>query len=426
MTSSNNAQQSRLHHTLAGSPLLEYVLTKSFHHLPFLLPGNEAILGDMSVLESDLQQHPDEWEYLRKVASHARPWPSMNHDFIIYTIIAFAPNWLLRVFLDRESLFRRLERHHGTNPLIYAAYFHAIDQARTLLFRGANLHSRGWLVNDSRQDLPLVSAVQVEAKSTEMLELFLEWRSPIPPDLFTDLSSNASSYILPIIRRLLQTDEFVGWLEHHQEQHFSLLSFVPAELSLVDEEDLAAVIWRLVQVGLDPGVPDSGGETVFHLASAKGYLSLVEYLVSIGVQLPNNILFFVLERGDLNTRTAGMIRYLLGEGADINSRLPADIGDTVLHTAIKNAARLHFPSDSSMQSNLIEIVTTLVHAGCDTTARNIENYTALHLAIIRGHIPVVKYLAQATIPLPDDLSSAVSLAPSSVRDEIKEILTHNG
>lgn len=409
-----------------GSPLLEYVLTKSFHHLLFLLPGNEVVLGDMLALESDLHQHPDEWEHLRRLAVHSLPWPSVKHDFVIYTLIAFAPNWLLGTFLDRESLFRRLERHHGSNPLIYTASFHTIDHARMLLSRGANLHSSGWLIDDSRQVLPLTAAVQTEGKSNKIVDLFLEWGSPIPPDLFTDIVSNPSGFTLPVIKRLLQTDEFVEWLEHRQDQPISLISFILLEPSLIDEQDLFDTLWRLVQVGLDPRAPDSSGTTVFHLASAGGYSSVVEYLLSIGVELPNNILFFVLDHGCSNNRIPSMIRYLLKHGADPHSQVPTGTGDTALHIAIKKSTtQLQSLSDSNT-SNLEEIVTVLIGSGCDPTSRNIDNYTPLHLAIAGGHVSVVKYLLQVHVPLPEGLSEMVSLAPSSARDEIKDILINSG
>ena len=405
----------------AGSPFLGYIRTKSFYHLSFLRPGNEAILGDMIALESDLQQHPDRWEYLCKVAAHSLPWPSTKHDFIIYTLIAFGPNWLLCAFLDREPLFRRLERRCGSNPLVYTACFHAIDHARTLLSRGASLHTSGWLVNDSRQVLPLVAAVQAGDRSNEILDLFLEWRSSVPPGVFQDLVSNPSSVTLPIIRRLLQTDEFVKWLERHRDQHFLLISFIPVESSLNDEQDFINTLWRLVQVGLDPRIPDSSGKTVFHLASARGYLSVMEYLLSVGVRLPNNILNFVLERGESSIQTPSTIRYLLEVGVDVHFRTPA--GDTALHTAIKNwTTPLQSPFYPTSENDLADIVKTLVRSGLDPNSRNVENYTPLHLAITRGHIFVVEYLCVVTNPLPVDLMDAVLLAPPSPREKIKSIL----
>lgn len=72
------------------------------------------------------------------------------------------------------------------------------------------------------------------------------------------------------------------------------------------------------------------------------------------------------------------------------------------------------------------ILEEIVGAGCDANSRNTEGYTPLHLAIIGGHVSVVKYLSQVITPLLEGLSEMVSLAPFSVRKDIKEILTNSG
>ena len=220
-------------------PLLKYVLSDGFGHLAHLGSGNAGILKDMETLQMVIVRYAWEWDRLCKLVLSVRPgipWPGSEHGFTMYILIAFASDGLFHMFLNR-SVFAPRE---GTNPLVYAAHFGKTDHARALILRGANVDCQGLLVDtsavgdsdtddidadesdtdDSNSDTPNADSsdkhkampveVAVDHWHGKMLDLLLAHRSTIPDELLTRvLSVHPHQFPLYIIRRLIQTAEFV-------------------------------------------------------------------------------------------------------------------------------------------------------------------------------------------------------------------------
>ncbi|KAF9223086.1 hypothetical protein BS17DRAFT_152941 [Gyrodon lividus] len=103
---------------------------------------------------------------------------------MFYILVLFASVSLLERFLDRSAPTPK----HGTDPLIYAAYFRKTQHVRVLLSRGASVNNGGWVVDGSCWGMPL--KVAVERRHDKLVDLFLEEGSWVPEGLFDDALSS--------------------------------------------------------------------------------------------------------------------------------------------------------------------------------------------------------------------------------------------
>ena len=313
-----NATQQRgldLTTSYASRPLLKYVLSYGFSHLSHLGSGNAGIFKDMETLQVVICRHAWEWDRMCKLVPLIRsgiPWPSSEHDLTMYTLVAFASDALFRRFLDRPTLTPR----EGTNPLVYAARFGKTDRARALILRGANVNHLGLVVDelpagdsdmdnmdvdnsdsddsnsdmdisisdcsDERKTMPI--QVAVDHWHAEVLDLLLAQGSTIPDGLLNRvLRVQPHQFPLYIIRRLLQTAEFVKWAAAPWDNRRLLEAIVEdqEDYEHIDRGDeLMLATRRLVQVGCT--------ETLL-VAVEKGCIPVVRTLLSMNTSLTTDI-----------------------------------------------------------------------------------------------------------------------------------------
>ena len=166
--------------------------------------------------------------------------------------------------------------------------------------------------------------------------------------------------------------------------HITLQSF--------DEDEILVIAKLLVDsYGCDPRVTgaNSFGKTSIHIAIERGHISVVRYLLSLGVALPPDI-FVTLDTW--SRWTAGMVRLLLENGADVHAH--TETGDSVFHLALHSYTKEH---------EALEIAKILVGYGCNPCETNSSGKTSLHSAIEWGHISVAQYLLSLRVPLPPDV-----------------------
>ncbi|KAF8439131.1 ankyrin repeat-containing domain protein [Boletus edulis BED1] len=179
--------------------------------------------------------------------------------------------------------------------------------------------------------------------------------------------------------------------------------------------DLRIVVELLVASGCDAFAPNFGGKTPLHLGVARGYITIIEYLLSItaSADLPADILACALqgEPERITWNTLPTLQLLIDKGANVDVRT-AD-GDTLLHMAIEG-------------TRLLNIVMLLVDSGCDPSRWGADGRPPIYLAITKGCVEVVEYLLPRTVPRPRDLEDAIDLAPYTVREELKEVFTRQG
>ncbi|KAG8215976.1 ankyrin repeat-containing domain protein [Butyriboletus roseoflavus] len=317
----------------------EYVLSCGFFHLDHINPSNRVVLPAIEALYSNAQQHPSEWNQVcRRSGPIDGTWPTLKQDFVLYILIAFAPEPLLHSYLGPTQL----KLKDGTNPLIYAAHFHKIAHARTMLSRGIKLNRRGWDVRSPGQFLPL--EVAVYDRNHEMVNLFALTR-PGHIGLFGRGDIHAVA------------------------KNGDTLLHLAAKL--YSEEDALELTKHLVHAGCMPCVLNSLQETPLHVAARSGFISVIEYLLSLNITLPPDILLAASTGYSVDAR---VIHYLIQEGAT-----------------------------RSREEDRLERVKILVDLGCDPRARNLAGKTPLHNAAMRGFSTVLRYFLSRGVPLPDDI-----------------------
>ena len=193
--------------------------------------------------------------------------------------------------------------------------------------------------------------------------------------------------------------------------HIALESF--------DEDEALKIAKLLVtSYGCDPLRANSSEQTSFHIAIERGHISVVRYLLSLGVHLPPDVLVTgTLDLRDLWRISKEVVCFLVENGADVHTR--TETGDTVLHIALQS-----FYDD---EDGALEIANLLVTSyDCDPLRSNSFGKTSFHIAIERGHISVVEYLLSLGVPLPPDI--LVKLDPRSEwkRTEMVRLLVENG
>ncbi|KAF8556663.1 ankyrin [Imleria badia] len=375
-------------------PLLDYILPRGFEHLAHIKP-TRSILNSIVALYSDVHRHPLRWEQMRNGLQYYT-WPglpSLEHDFVLYILIGYAPESLLRLFLGRAPL--RVKE--GTNPLIYAVGKNA-EYARMLLSRGANLGSCGRF--RSGHGRGCISGLPIEAAVLEgdyiLVDLFIAEGSPVPQKLFSvallEVAEETSTIPARVVTSLLKTDDFVEWATNIEDKTLLLRALNHSrdfQGRLIDEY-MVVMTRRLTQIGCDISDYTTFMENFLHQAACAGGISTVKYLLSeFKLPLPPGILLTASKHGHSNE---AMIRFLTRNEVDVH--VVSDDENTALHYT------MNFPRE---EKDCLEMTKILCGAGCDPSACNLDGHTPMHLAAAHGHISVVKHLLSVGAPLPPDI-----------------------
>lgn len=376
-------------------PLLDYALNDAINHLRYLGRGCKIVLQYMKALDANVRLCASFWDNIclhakRGRHSQALSWPSSRHDFMLYVLVAVAPNSLLNAFLRRAAL----KPKEGTNPLVYAAYFNKVEHAQTLLLRGANANRRGWEIVICRQAFPLEVALYY--RHYAMVAFLVEEGSTVPPHIFSHLLSDRYDPVeIPAstARILLQSADFAEAANGLQYEPISQFALISSESLHVDrsvqEEDLLKIIRRLIQVGCDPFACNSRGATSLHVAIEHGHISIIQYLISLGAPFSSELLVAL---GSWNIwKRVPILRCLVENGADVCVRTGA--GDSVLHIALA----------SFIEEDALDAAELLTGHGCDHLTANSRGETPLQIAVGRGHFSVVRFLRSLGASFPHDV-----------------------
>lgn len=287
----------------SSRPLMKYVLSDGFGHLAHLGSDNASIVKDMETLQKVIRRYAWEWDRMCKLVPSTGsviPWPSSQHDFLMYSLVAFASDSLFHAFLGRSTT---LTPREGTNPLVYAAHFCKTDHAGALILRGANVNEWGLVVNkegsdnsivegpntdDSDSDTPIADhshtymrqvipiQVAVDQWHGEMLDLLIAEGSTVPDVLLTHvLKVQPHQFPLNIVRRLLQTPEFIRWAATPWDNRRLLEAVVEDEEDYEDihcRDELVLVTRELIEAGYT--------ETLLLVAVEKGCFPVIKTLLS--------------------------------------------------------------------------------------------------------------------------------------------------
>jgi ankyrin repeat protein len=122
----------------------------------------------------------------------------------------------------------------------------------------------------------------------------------------------------------------------------------------------------LIQAGADPKATEASGWTVLMTAASDGHLSVVEYLLPLGVDVnaQTNEGHTALMSAAEHERPAELVRVLLKAGARVDARNKK--GQTALMRAAERGS--------------VEIIKALLDAGADANAKDNQGKTALDVA----------------------------------------------
>ena len=242
---------------------------------------------------------------------------------------------------------------------------------RRLIQIGCNPSSR---FNETR----LRHAVRAGHVST--VGRLLSLNIPLPPDIILDVPDLEMMYFLLSLGCSVHVTSPAGDTPLHCLVYNG-----------IEEDECLEWVQILVDAGCNPSASNLEGTTPLDIAASTGDVSVVEYLLSLHVPLPSDIL--------LAASGLSMIRLLLDKGADVHATSAS--GDTVFHAALSKVC-----NDWDQCSELANI---LIDAGCDPCSQNVFGETPFNVAAKGGHLPAVKCLLSWNIPLPSDiLISAVS------------------
>ena len=164
-----------------------------------------------------------------------------------------------------------------------------------------------------------------------------------------------------------------------------------AALLSLDERRGLDVGQLLIDAGCDPFQVGADGKTPLHIALDRRFSLTADYLLSTGKPFPLDALFAVLHSALPSVCRAQMICSLVEKGADV-CRLSPD-GNTLLHAAI-----FTFP-----ERHALAVARLLIGAGCNPAVYNRHRRTALHIAVQKGYVSVLKYILTLDQSLPDDI-----------------------
>ena len=317
------------------------------------------------------------------------------------------------------------------NTLLHAIAFTlhgslALDVTRFVVGAGCDLS----ILN--RQEKTVLHIV-AERGCTFVMKYILALDQALPDNiLFSVLKSHYSQ--VPMLRMLISKGANAGAVSVDGNNLLHTAISSPALLfRFYPPRGIAhmqTVVEILLKGGCDAFAPDSRGKTPLHLAVLKGYVPIVECLLSITPlpHLPVDILVSALD-GDKAQRnpkdTCTILQVLIGKGADV--RAPAVNGGTLLHMAIKNGRRPRTTLyDHLLEREDLDIIQLLVNAGCDPSRCDADGHSPVYFAITQGFVDTVNYLLPRTTPLPRNLLSAVNLSPYDVRPELQRLLTLPG
>ena len=149
-------------------------------------------------------------------------------------------------------------------------------------------------------------------------------------------------------------------------------------MRLPDENRCLIITKLLVEAGFSPCELDADDKPPIQAAVTRGYISVVEYLLSRNISLPLRVLFAALQT--TLVKRVEMIRLLVSKGANVHVLKPN--GDTLLHIIMRSPDR----------SVCLEIAEIFIDVGCNPSALNSRGETPLHIAAKQGYHEMVNYL----------------------------------
>jgi ankyrin repeat protein len=213
----------------------------------------------------------------------------------------------------------------------------------------------------------------VSAGHVSTVQHMLSRNTSLPPDIVLNASCSTTSNA-KMIRLCLHMGSNIHTVLSTEDTplHLTLASHY-----CLSEDDCSENVQVLIDAGCNPSRHNLADETPIHLAVRNGFISVVEYLLTLHVPLPPDILLAAAE-----SHKASMICLLASKQANVHA-IKAN-GDTPLHRVLDT------PWDNSEEN--LDCVKILINYGCNLCLPNAFGKTPFDVAVENGHLSVVQYL----------------------------------
>ncbi len=269
----------------------------------------------------------------------------------------------------------------SNTALDWAIYHDNLAAAKALLECGANVN------NTERWQTPLAQAA-IQGK-TGLVRLFLKYKADV--DLVAQEKYSYTAFLGAVLFGQLECAEI---LRKHKPECINVKNPISkgsaAHLLLIGEKDKTQAIKYLLSIGIDLGITDDSGKTIFEVALEKGLTWLVEELIASETGIA------VLKKGKVPAlhlaaamANSTMMEKIRAAGFDVNS--VDELGETSLRYTydygraenanwlLKNGAKTD--TQNKYGSTLLHNVGT-IYAGY-TKGRNPSEVRAAREAIAR-------------------------------------------
>ena len=295
------------------------------------------------------------------------------------------PEWDLEAFNDLKNVkdaesLKSWEEKHGERSLIMALQYGDKKMVTQLLSYGANV-DQTYVDNDS----PLKTASA--NGDLELVKEFIKrganvnFRGEGNIDALHSAVMSTNENSLKIMKELLdagaKVDVEYGW-EEPVPILFETIGYVGESKCYLEKFKM------LAEYGADINYVDNYGYPLINYAVQSGCLDIVKYLVSKGIdpamkyelkEYYPNVNISLLASTLYNSDTK-MAKYLIEQGADVNTPTPSEDGYPLLLQAIDNGKT--------------ELVKLLIENGADTTVVNKEKKTVFDIAREKGYDDILE------------------------------------
>ena len=230
--------------------------------------------------------------------------------------------------------------------------------------------------------------IAIEQAHISVARYLLSLGVPLPPNILVTLNSRGVWRTAPMVHFLVENGADVNACTEAGDSLFHI-----ALDSFQHEDEALELAKLLVSYGCDPLEANCFGKIPLHIAIEQAHIPVVQYLFSLGIPLPPDLLFVALNSPQLATGAKMlMVQFLIHGGADVH--IYSETGNSVFHIVLELC---------QSEDDALGIAELLINYGCDPLEPNSSGKTPFHIAIEQAHTSVAQYLLSLGVPLPPDI-----------------------